>query len=246
MTSLDARARPWQWWGPFDSPSDPPGIARLVSSGALSRNLAAFLGAAVHAGASLAVCAIPSGAGKTTLLTALVDALPTEVIRYYPRGHYEDFASLDALPITSADLTFLINEISHHLPIYLWGKQAARVLRLGVEGCQLLATAHADSATTFSELLADSSFDIGSGAIAAFDLVVALGESQTVQRVEAIFRQDGHLTAVAIPLDPDPANLRDLLHAAAVAGSPLARIRPDFLERWAEWAQQDRPSAPDP
>src|SRR5262245_28755713 len=91
----------------------------LVAAGSLSRELAVVLKTLVERRASIVVAAGPSGAGKTTFLSALLDHLPEATTRIYVRGCYEPFDFLrETNPASSA---LLVNEISPHLPIYLWG-----------------------------------------------------------------------------------------------------------------------------
>src|SRR5918999_5245494 len=82
-------------------------------------------------------------AGKTTTLSALVDFLPRDCIGVFLRGWWEDFAWLDE--VTPARGYMLINEMSDHLPIYVWGTNARGALTLAGQGWGLGATMHADS-----------------------------------------------------------------------------------------------------
>ena len=106
-------------------------------------DLAALLWALIDRNASIVVAAGPSGAGKSTLLTALLELLPESKIRVYARGMYEtfDFAARSN-PETTA---ILVNEISAHLPVYLWGAPVRRLFELERAGFQFFATCHAES-----------------------------------------------------------------------------------------------------
>jgi hypothetical protein len=82
-------------------------------------------------------------AGKTTTLSALVDFLPDETIGVFLRGWAQDMSWTDEI---GPDRGFmLVNEMSDHLPIYVWGPNARAALRLAGEGYGFGGTMHADS-----------------------------------------------------------------------------------------------------
>ena len=165
---------PYGWWGPGSRPASIP-LARLVATGTLELPVAAFLAAAVRRRWSLAVVAAPSGAGKTTLLSALLPWLPPGTRRYYLRGGFEPFAFLDDPAAEPETSVLLCNEISPHLPIYLWGDGVARLLEARKRGFQIASTAHADGALGFVRLLTGPPLRVAADLVAGFDLVVALG-----------------------------------------------------------------------
>lgn len=161
---------PFGWWGPVWSQPAPRTIVDLISDGVLSAEVAALLCELVARRASIVVAAGPSGAGKTTLLTALLDALPADTKKVYVRGCYEPF---DFFAETDpASTALLINEISAHLPIYLWGPGVRRVLTAARDGYQLAATAHATSVEEFIYSLAGYPLRIPAEEIQAIDLLV--------------------------------------------------------------------------
>ena len=81
--------------------------------------------------------------GKTTTLTALLDFLPNATRRIFIRGWAETF---DFLGQTKPEATLLLaNELSSHLPVYLWGPKAVRVFEALRRGYALASTLHADS-----------------------------------------------------------------------------------------------------
>jgi hypothetical protein len=82
-------------------------------------------------------------AGKTTLLSALVDFLPDQTTGIFVRGWWEEYDWLDEVPPGTGYL--LINEMSDHLPIYVWGRAARGALMLAGKGWGIGATMHADS-----------------------------------------------------------------------------------------------------
>ncbi|HEY7031798.1 MAG TPA: type II secretion system protein E [Thermomicrobiales bacterium] len=163
---------PFGWWGPVWSSPAPHPIGDLIADGVLTAECAALLWALLERRASIVVAAGPSGAGKTTLLTALLDFLPSGTRRIYVRGCYEPFDFLGATdPATSA---LLVNELSPHLPIYLWGPGVRRVLAAVGEGYQLAATAHATSVDEFVYGLAGYPLRVPAAEIAEIDVLVLL------------------------------------------------------------------------
>lgn len=141
---------PAHWWGPFGRHPTPLTIRDLIANRTIDTDLAAWLWLLIEAGASTLVCAGPGGAGKTTLLTALTAFLNPARAPYVVRGAYDPLDAIKELP--PAETVLLVNEISGHLPIYLWGAGARRVFDAAGNGAQLLATAHA---TTVDEAIRD-------------------------------------------------------------------------------------------
>lgn len=138
------RSQPYAWWGPPQWPSpEPMSIPQLIEAGDLDVPLAALLWFLMERRASLVVGAMPRLAGKTTLLTALLDFLRPEVRRIYTRGLAEDFDFVASSEPSACYL--LVNELSDHLPCYLWGPAARRALELLPRGYGLGATMHADT-----------------------------------------------------------------------------------------------------
>jgi hypothetical protein len=164
---------PFGWWGYHWTPPEPRSLLWLVEREALDVRLAAFLSLAIEARASFVVVAEPHEAGKTTLLTALVDFLPDETQPVYLRGWYERFSFLDTLPPEAAYL--LCNEISSHLPTYLWGRGVRRVFEAAAAGYPLATTMHATGGADAFEQLAGYPLDVPVEQLAAIDLVITIG-----------------------------------------------------------------------
>jgi hypothetical protein len=163
---------------------------------------------------SLAVVAGGSGVGKTTLLTALLDFVSSGTRRVYVRGCFETFAFLSDPTINPLETVLLINEISPHLPVYLWGPAVGRILETSRRGFMLLATAHADSVHDFVGALTGSPLHIRADQTAAFELVVVLerdDESQSGRRVRGVWRleptRDGVAVAPLLPRPTDPSDI---------------------------------------
>lgn len=135
---------PEGWWGYHWSPPRPMSVVEIVESGSLDLRLMAVLWAVVGRRKSVMLASEAPMAGKTTTLSALVDFLPAETIGVFLRGWGEDLRWTDAVGPERGYL--LINEMSDHLPIYVWGRNARAALRLaGGGGYGLGATMHADS-----------------------------------------------------------------------------------------------------
>jgi energy-coupling factor transporter ATP-binding protein EcfA2 len=192
---------PFAWWGPGWQAPASRGIADLMRDETIDTWTAANVWAALARRQSLAVVAGASGAGKTTLLTALLDFLPPRTQRVYPRGCFETFAFLSDSTIDPRATALLINEISPHLPVYLWGPAVGRILEAAQRGFMLLATAHADSVHDLVGALTGSPLHIPAAQTATFDLVVVLDrdeESQSGRRVRGVWRLDPTRDGVAV------------------------------------------------
>ena len=164
---------PFGWWGYHWTPPEPRSLLWLIERGALDIRLAAFLSLSVEARASFIIVAEPHEAGKTTLLTALLDFLPEETQPVYLRGWYERFSFLDTLPPETAYL--LCNEISSHLPTYLWGHGVRRVFEAAVAGYPLATTMHAAGARDAFDQLSSYPLDVPVEHLPAIDLVISIG-----------------------------------------------------------------------
>jgi hypothetical protein len=85
------------------------------------------------------------GIGKTTTLNALLQFLPEGTALAYMSGMYEDFGFTRLPDIDPATTYALCNEVSDHLPIYMWGRVARRFLTLPVQGYHIATSVHADT-----------------------------------------------------------------------------------------------------
>jgi adenylate kinase len=182
---------PFAWWGPGWQTPAPRGIADLLRDETIDSWTAAILWAALERRRSLVVVAGGSGVGKTTLLTALLDFLPPGTRRIYPRGCFETFAFLSDPTINPLETALMINEISPHLPVYLWGPAVGRILEAAQQGFMLLATAHADSVHDLVGILTGSPLHIRTAQTAAFEFVAVLEsdeEKQSGRRVRGLWR----------------------------------------------------------
>lgn len=134
---------PEGWWGYHWAPPEPMSAVEIVGSGSLDMRLMATLWAVVSRRRSVMLASEAPQAGKTTTLSALVDFLPPDTVGVFLRGWWGDYAWTDEY---GPDRTYLlVNEMSDHLPIYVWGRNAKGALELAGRGYGLGATMHADS-----------------------------------------------------------------------------------------------------
>src|SRR5437867_7386146 len=118
-------------------------VSEILDAGNMDTRTAALCGMVLEAHGSLLIAAEQPHSGKTTTLTALLDFLPNRVRRIFIRGWVETF---DYLAQTKPTDTILLgNELSSHLPVYLWGPKAVRVFEALRRGYALASTLHADS-----------------------------------------------------------------------------------------------------
>lgn len=134
---------PEGWWGYSWSPPRPMSAVEIIGTPAIDTRLMATLWAVVSRRRGVMLSSEAPHAGKTTTLSALVDFLPDDTTGIFVRGWWEDYAWTDEVPADTGYL--LINEMSDHLPIYVWGRAALGALRLAGQGWGLGATMHADS-----------------------------------------------------------------------------------------------------
>jgi archaeal flagellar protein FlaI len=184
--------QPFNWWGYRSSPERPLSITELIHQGTLDEQLAAFLWILMEERGTIIVAATPQEAGKTTMLTALLDFIQPEVELIYLRGWYERFEFLDE-DRDPASTYLLSNEISSHLPIYMWGRGVRRLFDAAAAGFGFGATVHAASAAEVIHMLEHYPLEVPPKLIAEIDVVVTLtyrpgarNQQRRVMRVEWI------------------------------------------------------------
>ena len=183
-------ARPFGWWGYHWTPPERHSLLWLIERSSLDVPTAAFLSLAIELRASIIIAAEPHEAGKTTLLTALIDFLPPETTPVYLRGWYERFAFLDQVEPARAYL--LCNEISSHLPTYLWGRGVKRMFDAVAAGYPLATTMHASGANDALDQLTGYPLNVPARQLTRLDLVITIGvgyaSNRLLRRVSRIER----------------------------------------------------------
>ena len=99
------------------------------------------------------------------------------------------------------ETALMINEISPHLPVYLWGPAVGRILEAAQRGFMLMATAHADSIHDLVRALTGSPLHIRAAQVAALEFVAVLErdeEKQSGRRVRELWRLEPIRDGVAI------------------------------------------------
>ena len=206
---------PFAWWGPSWQAPAPRGAAELLRDDTIDSWTAANLWAALARRRSLTVVAGASGVGKTTLLTALLDFLPPNTRRIYLRGCFETFGFITEPTVSPLETALLINEISPHLPVYLWGPAVSRVMEAAQRGFSLLATAHANSVHDFVGALTGSPLHIPAAQTATFEFVVVLeryAANRSGRRVRGLWRLQPTRDGVAISGMGTSPSLRNISH----------------------------------
>lgn len=186
-------SHPFGWWGYHWTPPEPRSLPWLIKHELLDHVTAAFLSLAIEARTSLIVVSEPHEAGKTTLLTALLDFLPIGTHPVYLRGWYERFAFLEQFPPNEAYI--LCNEISAHLPTYLWGRGVRRMFDAVAAGYSLATTMHATSAADALEQLTNYPLEVPEAHLTRLNLVVTIGvgyaSNRLLRRITRIERLHG-------------------------------------------------------
>ena len=142
---------PEGWWGYHWSLPRPMSAVEIVESGSLDARLMAALWAVTSRRGSVMLASEAPMAGKTTTLSALVDFLPAGTVGVFLRGWRGD---LDWTAEIGPERGYLlVNEMSDHLPIYVWGRNARGALQLTRRGYGMGATMHADSLPEAVDLL---------------------------------------------------------------------------------------------
>src|SRR2546425_1443385 len=134
------------WWH-YDSRRQ-LSTAQIIALGSVDVKTVAMVWLLLEHGASLTVAGPTDpqpGIGKTTTLNSLLQFVPEGTALVYMSGMYEDFA-FTRLPDIDPDNTYaLCNEVSNHLPIYMWGRVARRYLSLPAQGYHIATSVHADT-----------------------------------------------------------------------------------------------------
>ena len=225
---------PVGWWGWNWDPPVPMSITEIVRAGNMDTRTAALCGMAIESHSSMLIAAEQPHSGKTTTLTALLDFLPARARRVFIRGWAETF---DYLQQTRAEDTLLLaNELSSHLPVYLWGPKAVRVFSTLRRGYALGSTLHADSAEEAVEQLTGelgvAHADLGRVHLLMVMRIYATMSGGHARRVVSLHRlgaSDGAVTLA--PLVTHDADRDAHHHDRAAEAALLASLRAESAER---------------
>ena len=177
---------PIGWWGWNWEPPIPMSITQILAAGNLDERTAALCWLVLESHGSMLIAAEEPHSGKTTTLTALLDLLPRDVRRVFVRGWAETF---DYVRHTDpASTLLLVNELSSHLPVYLWGPKAVRTFRSLSRGYALASTLHADSAEEAAAQLTDE-LGVEPADLARIDLLLVMRMYRVGDRYGALARR---------------------------------------------------------
>jgi hypothetical protein len=218
---------PVGWWGWNWEPPVPMSITEILGAGNMDSRTAAVCGMAIEAHGSLLIAAEEPHSGKTTTLTALLDYLPSRIRRIFVRGWAETF---DFVQQTKPDGTILLaNELSSHLPVYLWGPKAVRTFSMLERGYALGSTLHADSA---DEAVAQLTQELGVDPrdLARVELLMVMrlyatarGHARRVVSLHRLGERDGEIALT--PLVTHDVERDDFAHEHEAELALLAELR---------------------
>lgn len=123
-------------------------MAQIIAMDSVDVETVALIWLLLEHGVSLTVAGPTDpqpGIGKTTTLNALLQFLPEGTALAYMSGMYENFAFTRIPSIDPVTTYALCNEVSDHLPIYMWGRIARRYLTLPAQGYHIATSIHADT-----------------------------------------------------------------------------------------------------
>ena len=163
------------WPGPGQRRAPRRSLRQLIAGEFLTVDAAALLAVLAGHRASVLVIAADARAGKTTLLEALLPWYPAGDRRIRLRGSFETFGWERDPRFVPSRSVLIAEEISGHLPTYLWGPGVGRFLGWSAEGSALLSTAHGDSTEDVAQLLTGYPLRLPLTSLLAFDAIVRLG-----------------------------------------------------------------------
>jgi energy-coupling factor transporter ATP-binding protein EcfA2 len=158
---------PAPWWGMLRG--RPLSMAELIHNRTLTAEAAATAAWTIEHGASVIVAAGPSGAGKSTLATALLEFLPENAAVYVTSGARDRMA----VPDIDGPVYILINELSYHMPVYLYGPAAQKAFSLLAKGIRIVGTLHARNASEAVDVMCAEA-DIPRSALATGFLIAVV------------------------------------------------------------------------
>lgn len=193
------------WWH-YDS-RRPLSVAQIVALGSVDVYTAALVWLLLENGSSLTVAGPTDpqpGIGKTTTLNALLQFLPEGTALAYMSGMYEDFAFTQLPDIEPAKTYALCNEVSDHLPIYMWSRTAQRFLRLPSQGYHVATSVHADTIAEVMQMY-QGSLRVPVEDVRRLGLVINIGLTGRVYPLRRRWFTTHFIKPVVDPARPDKA-----------------------------------------
>ena len=136
----------------------PLSMAQIIALDSVDTQTVALVWLLLEHGASITVAGPTDpqpGIGKTTTLNALLQFLPEGTAVAYMSGMYENFSFTRLPDVKPAKTYALCNEVSDHLPIYMWGRVARRYLMLPHQGYHIATSVHADTISDVVKMYRD-------------------------------------------------------------------------------------------
>jgi hypothetical protein len=193
-----------RYWWHYDS-RRPLSMAQIIALGSVDAKTTALVWMMLEHGASITVAGPTDpqpGIGKTTTLNSLLQFVPEGTALVYMSGMYEDFA-FTRLPDIDPDNTYaLCNEVSNHLPIYMWGRVARRYLSLPAQGYHIATSVHADTIDDVIHLY-QRDLRLGAEDVRRLGLVVNIGLVGSVYPLRRRWLTTYFLQPNADPRRPD-------------------------------------------
>jgi hypothetical protein len=193
-----------RYWWHYDS-RRPLSMAQIIALGSVDAKTTALVWMMLEHGASITVAGPTDpqpGIGKTTTLNSLLQFVPEGTALVYMSGMYEDFA-FTRLPDIDPDNTYaLCNEVSNHLPIYMWGRVARRYLSLPAQGYHIATSVHADTIDDVIHLY-QRDLRLGAEDVRRLGLVVNIGLVGRVYPLRRRWLSTYFLQSNADPRRPD-------------------------------------------
>lgn len=165
-----------RYWWHYES-RRPLSVAQIISLHSVDPETAALVWLLLEYGSSLTVAGPTDpqpGVGKTTTLNALLQFLPQGTALAYMSGMYEEFAFTNIEDIDPATTYAICNEVSDHLPIYMWGRVARRYLRLPSQGYHIATSVHADTIDDVTQMYLND-LKLNANDLSRLGLVINIG-----------------------------------------------------------------------